>query len=351
VRVIELTNDFSFGNGRAVVINEVASNLRKNTDVEIWYNYCVKKTPETEAKLVKIKSSSELFKKLLKEKNTIIHSHFGKNQLIAALARVFNKNIRHVVTDHVNPPRKISRASFFNYWKVEFFYKLLYHLGVDEIAGISKYCCNLIMKNYHVNKKKIHLIYDGIDTSRYRVLKKKSSKTIVVGCFSRFSPSKNIHSLIKIAKDFPENTVLMLAGATEKDPKYFEFCKKIAGNSLKIRFFTNLNEKDKIKFINSIDIFVYPSLWEGFGLPIVEAMACGKPVIVFNRYAMPELVKTSYNGFAVDNEKELLSKVSLLCKDKKMQEEMGKNSLKKSKEFDWEIIAGKYRKLFENLRI
>lgn len=352
-KVIELTNEFSFGNGRAMVINELSKKLQKYYDIEIWYSHYSNKLPETKIKLVKV-MPKEIFNRLMKEKNVIVHSHFGKNQIFACLARKKNKTMMHVITDYVNPPRKISGASFLNNLKVEQFNKLIYNFGNDAVVGISKYSLETLKDKYKVNKKKVFFIPCGIDTKKYSPLAKhkKGKKEVLIGCFSRFSRSKNIHSLIKISDHLPENVKLMLAGAIDTvNPGYYHYCRKLAKKKgREIIFLTDLNEKDKIDFINSLDIFVYPSLWEGFGLPIIEAMACKKPVICLKRFAMPELVKNNFNGFVVKDEKEFLERIKELCMDKTMRDKFGDNSFKTSKEYDWGIIAERYRKLFETLK-
>lgn len=360
VKIIELTNDFSFGNGRSEVINNLSSELRKYFDVEIIYTSSLNNPPKTIVRVSKM-NSKQILKKLLsiKEK-TIVHSHFGKNQIIAAISGVLNKNIIHVITDYVNPPRKIVNLNLKEYFKVEAFEWVIYHLRVDKIIGISDYSCNLLKKKYRAKKNKIVKIFCGVDLKKYFRLPKKERekflkknkidpKKTIIGCFSRFSGSKNIDILIEFAKKFPKDVILFLGGAIDQDPSYYLKCKKISKNMNNVKIITNLEDNEKRLFINSIDIFAYPSLWEGFGLPIIETMACGKPVICFNRFGMKELVKSNYNGFAVKSEGEFLNKIKLLSKNNQLKEKLGKNAREFSKKFDWESLALEYKKLFESL--
>ncbi len=116
-----------------------------------------------------------------------------------------------------------------------------------------------------------------------------------------------------------------------------------------VKIITNLDDQEKALFLNSVDVFLYPSSWEGFGLPIIESMACGKPVICFKKFAMKELVKNNYNGFAVETEEEFLDKLNLLIKDEKLREKLGENAKKFSKKFNWKDVGLKYKKLFEEI--
>ncbi len=78
MKLLELTNEFSLGNGRSRVISDLASVLNQFFDVEIWYSYYVRKPPEANVKLVRM-SQAEMLRRLIKIREpTILHTHFGK---------------------------------------------------------------------------------------------------------------------------------------------------------------------------------------------------------------------------------------------------------------------------------
>ncbi len=99
------------------------------------------------------------------------------------------------------------------------------------------------------------------------------------------------------------------------------------------------------------DIFVYPSLYEGFGLPVLEAMACGTPVIASNRSSLPEVVGEA--GVLVDPEDlgGIASAIERLVEDRALREAMRTRAIERAKLFSWETHArkslGLYRRLYE----
>jgi len=89
--------------------------------------------------------------------------------------------------------------------------------------------------------------------------------------------------------------------------------------------------KDINSFMNSLDIFILSSLWEGFGYVIAEAMASKKPVIAFDLSSNPELIDNNETGYLIDfcNIEDMANKTIELSKNKILREEMGKKGFTK----------------------
>ena len=92
------------------------------------------------------------------------------------------------------------------------------------------------------------------------------------------------------------------------------------------------------KYFSNSDIFLFPSLHEGFPKVVIESMACGLPSIVFDRYG-PEAVIDNETGFIVSNEKEMIEKLEILIKNKTLRDKFSQNAIKRAKEFDWNKIV------------
>ncbi len=148
------------------------------------------------------------------------------------------------------------------------------------ITTISDFTKNEIEKRYQV---KSIVIPCGID-SKYKPLSKnqklldkynlKNKKVLLF--LGQLIERKNIPFLFKVLKKLPENYVLMICGdgplrgqLEVEAPKGVIFSGKVL-------------EEEKVNYYNLADVFVYPSLKEGFGLSVAEAMACGKPVVASN---------------------------------------------------------------------
>ena len=104
---------------------------------------------------------------------------------------------------------------------------------------------------------------------------------------SRMSPSKNVQTLIDMAAIWPER-LLALVGPDSAEVQAHQARVKALGLH-NVRFFTDVNESQKTWLYAHCDAFLFPSLMEGFGLPPIEAMFFGKPVIVARRTSLPEI--------------------------------------------------------------
>ena len=121
------------------------------------------------------------------------------------------------------------------------------------------------------------------------------------------------------------------------------------GISQHVIFLGYVPDDDMVKFYNAAELFVFPSLYEGFGLPPLEAMACGSPVITSNTSSLPEVVgnagftldPTDIHAFA-DAMYEILTNDSL-------RTEMHIKSLKQAKKFSWEKTADETWKLYDEI--
>jgi len=90
---------------------------------------------------------------------------------------------------------------------------------------------------------------------------------------------------------------------------------------------------------NAAEFFVYPSVYEGFGLPVLEALACGIPVITSNRSSLPEIVGDA--GILIDpnNVDELAAQMSMLAADNDLRIELRRKGLARAQLFSWERTA------------
>lgn len=143
-----------------------------------------------------------------------------------------------------------------------------------------------------------------------------------------------------------------------------EFDLVIAGSlkdeGLKLKEYTNtLEGKDHIKFIgfvedeflptlyNACELFVYPSLYEGFGLPPLEAMNCKTPIISTNITSIPEVVKNSYTLIEPNNKHDLENRLVTLLNNDRLRYALGNEGFESSKNFTWEKTAEKTLNAYE----
>jgi len=242
--------------------------------------------------------------------------------------------------------------------------KYLANSPYNQFITISEYTKKRMM-NLGCDKKLIKVIYLGVDRKLFhsgynQTFRKnyKLDKKIILGWTGRMnlSQSKNLPMLLKafkIVKNEVPNVVLAFNG-----PDFHKLSPVIKENSLKIGedvIYNGCTPRPELPtFYSSIDIYVCSSLSEGFGLSVVEAEACGKPVVCFEAGSLPEVVKDKKTGIVVkgENEEAFSDAIIELLTNKEKRERYGKEAEKWSKFFDWEKTAKEhievYNKLIEN---
>ncbi|MCS7120141.1 MAG: glycosyltransferase family 4 protein [Nitrososphaerota archaeon] len=137
---------------------------------------------------------------------------------------------------------------------------------------------------------------------------------------------------------------LKVTGGCPKDSKIL--AEKIGAD---VEFLGVISDDDLIKFYQRCSFLVSGSFHEAFGLNLLEAQACGKPVIARNCSAIPEVVRHGETGFLYNNMKELVSYIRLLWIDEDLRSRMGSSARKHAEKFSWDVTSSKYRKVINSL--
>ena len=155
------------------------------------------------------------------------------------------------------------------------------------------------------------------------VSEKNYKRKNIIRLLDAFEKAKNkgiIHNLIIVGKNLPE---------------VYAYASKISG----VIVLGFVEHEELIKLYQCSDALINPSLHEGFGIPILEAMACGIPVITANEYSPPELIKDG--GITVDarNVEDITKKIIELSQNEELRIKLGKKALERSMDFSWEQFA------------
>lgn len=198
------------------------------------------------------------------------------------------------------------------------------------------------MKSMHVDKNKISVLRNAVDTDRFKPMKNReirnvygiNEKTLLILFVGYLDDFKGIFELINAFYEIKKenrNTLLMMVGTGPKKSELNERISKL-GLENSVILTGKISPIDIHKYYQAADIFVLPSYTEGGGPPLVvlEAMACGVPVIVSDVGGMPEVIKDGENGFVVPvkNEEDLVKKLNVLINNTKLRENFKKNSYK-----------------------
>lgn len=254
-------------------------------------------------------------------------------------------------------------------FSAKLFYWFLGAVGkyfLDAIIAVSNDARQEIVKYHRMDPAKIFTVYNaaGEEFRKFSdeegvkaaaVLKKKYG---ISGPFildvSRLDPHKNIHTLLeayfllKEKHSFPHKLVIVGGAHNENYSKLIK--KKVEASRFKndVLFTEYIEPEDLPAVYNLAEVLVFPSLMEGFGLPIVEAMRCGLPVITSNISSLPEVIGGA--GIKVDPlDFELLAGgMAELLGNQELMAELSRKGLERSKIFSWESTAKEMIKIYEN---
>lgn len=153
----------------------------------------------------------------------------------------------------------------------------------------------------------IKTIYHGLPIGTHRQGKGEGGYLAFLG---RISPEKGVERAIEIA--LATNTKLKIAAKIDKaDAEYFQNKIKALFNHPLIDFIGEINETQKTEFLGNAKALLFPINWpEPFGLVMIEAMACGTPVIAFSKGSVPEILEDGHTGFITHNTIEAIRAVA-----------------------------------------
>jgi alpha-1,3-rhamnosyl/mannosyltransferase len=166
---------------------------------------------------------------------------------------------------------------------------------------------------------------------------------------------KNVTGLIKawalVSEPARRGRVLVLAGHWHSRSSYIE--QEIASNQLgdRVRLLAGVEESELAALYSGADLFVFPSYYEGFGLPVLEAMACGCPVACSNRSSIPEVTANAALLFDPEAPSSIAAAIEEMLLDSELRRGYRRKSLRRAAEFSWTNTAIQtlsiYRRLAE----
>lgn len=216
-----------------------------------------------------------------------------------------------------------------------------------HIFTVSKYSKNDIERYFNVNRNKITVTYNAVDRDfcverkeEYQYLYKKyciSSEKKVLLYVGNMKPHKNLKSLLKAfaMMESRNKVILMLAGKAFKGEDTLEKIEKELDIKQYVVHTGYIDKKELIDLYNLADLFIFPSLYEGFGLPPLEAMACGTPVICSNTSSLPEIVGNAAVKVDPESADKISEEIEKLLFNEQMMKKFSELGLQKVKEYSW----------------
>jgi glycosyltransferase involved in cell wall biosynthesis len=217
-----------------------------------------------------------------------------------------------------------------------------------RIVAVSESTKRDLVRSYSLSPDKVDVVYNGVDPS-FRPLPSKQvaafrRETELPERFILFvgtlEPRKNVVGLVEAYARLPkERPPLMLVGG--KGWLYDEIFARVEalGLSHEIRFVGYVPAEALPLWYNAADLFVYPSLYEGFGLPALEAMACGTPVVTSMASSLPEVVGDAGRLVDPSDTEGLAAVMAQVLGSGEQREQMQIEGLAQASKFSWEQTA------------
>ena len=220
-----------------------------------------------------------------------------------------------------------------------FLNRVLFTYVIDEIIANSQETARTILSENSelFPAEKIHVVYNGVDWVKFESLSqtpvyRPQQARIVLGNAGRLAPQKGQELLIEVAKQLKNKGYdfkILIAGEGRLKESLLRKSvdEGVAEHISFLGFAENMPQ-----FLQSIDIFLLPSHWEGFGYVIAEAMYCEKPVVAFDVSSNPEIVSNNETGFLVapGDIEAFVEKTELLINDAGLRHEMGQMAMEEA---------------------
>jgi len=308
-------------------------------------------------------SANKLYKLFEKEKIDIVHTIMLTPSVLFSIKAARKLRLKVISHPHAQPENLI-----FNFPKIfqkkniiNFLYRLMVKISkrADVVIYPSKFAENEIKKIDPLLNTII--VSNGVNLSKYKKFNPKNflvkyslnKKEKRILCVSRLQPEKSIETLIrsipKVVKEFKNVHFDIVGLGLLREP--LEKLSKELNIDKKLTFFGRLSEEDLLMAYNASDIFVHPSLAELEGMVVLEAMACGKPIIIANSAESASRFFVNNNGFLFEpkNSEDLAKKIIDLLKDENKRKKMGLESLKLSKKYDINSSVNSLEKIYFSL--
>lgn len=231
------------------------------------------------------------------------------------------------------------------------------------IFTVSMHAKNDIEQHYHVPSDKVVVVYNAVNSNYIKLESQKINSFMLRRQFGikndyilsvcNLQPRKNLVRLIKAYRILKEKTncqeQLVIVG--KKAWMFSDILKEALDGENDIIFTDYINSDDLVRIYNDAKIFIYPSFFEGFGLPPLEAMACGTPVAVADATALPEVVGDAGLYFNPFNEEEMACVMQKMLNDAVLRENLIEKGRKRADTFSWKKSADtvvQYYKHVEN---
>jgi glycosyltransferase involved in cell wall biosynthesis len=201
-----------------------------------------------------------------------------------------------------------------------------------------------------VGQRRTAIVPSGVNHSEFCPTGEEEPFALYLG---RIDPEKSLELAIWAMEKTDHDNSLVIAGDLDaRYPRYKEKLERLAEKvkiSDRFKIIPSPSDSEGVRLMQRCSVFLFPSTIDTFGLVVLEAMACGKPMVACNRGGVPEIVSDA--GFLLEpNVEEWQETLNKLLSNSKLRKQMGEKALERSKTFSWENTARRLINAFNNLK-
>jgi glycosyltransferase involved in cell wall biosynthesis len=240
-------------------------------------------------------------------------------------------------------------------------YRFTHQLALNTARltiAVSRSTKNDLQRFFRIDPDRVVVVHEGVDahfrpTSRAEIDRARQAYALpdrYVLYFGSNKPHKNIPRLVEaFATSGIRDEVLVIAG--HWDGRYPEAKQAVERLGLQdtVRFIGPVQDADLPALYGGAELFVFPSEYEGFGLPVLEAMACGVPVVCSNRSSLPEVADDAALLCDPHDVEALARTIAQAATDREMRADLRQRGLARAAQFSWERAAAQTRDVYRTL--
>lgn len=222
---------------------------------------------------------------------------------------------------------------------------------IPHVVTVSDASAKEIIKDFRVPQDRIQVVYNGVDTAHFRPLlgrKRVSGRVLYVGNFQ--DPNKGSIFLLRAMARVKRPSHLVIAAATLPDPERFRQDLEDLGLADRVEVRLQLDRDELVELYATAEVAVSPSVFEGFGFPAAEAMACGLPVVAAAGGALPEVVGDAGLVVPPRDPEAMAAAIDKLLGDASLREAIGKSARERILErFQWHKAASEMTGIYQDM--
>lgn len=223
-----------------------------------------------------------------------------------------------------------------------------------EVIAVSEATKRDVLERFSIGPERVTVVHHGIDHERYRPAPDEAVARIrgrhrLHGPYLLFvggiEPRKNLPALVRAYAMLQERPFLVIGGSSvpwspggrhEVIAALAELPDEVRA---RVRFTGYLHEEEKVALLTGAEALVFPSRYEGFGMPLLEAMACGTPIVTSGVSAMPEVAGDAAVYVEPDEPEDIARGIRTVLEDEALRDALRKAGLERVEAFDWDETA------------